>query len=194
MSEDDWYSKWRKRNPFGFWSMPDIDEMMKEMEREFMKFKDIEAQVPKDLVRDKRLSDGSVKREIGPIVYGYSMTIGPEGKPTIREFGNVKRGGKTPWNELTDKREPMVDVVETDKEVRVLAEVPGVSKEEITVLLDNNKLTLSVNTERRKYHKELALPDGVKPDSAKSTYNNGILEITFAKQPSERRGVRLKID
>lgn len=194
MSQDDWYSKWRKRSPFGFWSMPDIDEMMKEMEREFMKFKDIEAQVPKDLVRDKRLSDGSVKREIGPIVYGYSMTIGPEGKPTIREFGNVKRGGKTPWNELTDKREPMVDVVETDKEVRVLAEVPGVSKEEITVLLDSNKLTLSVNTEKRKYHKELELPDGVKPDSAKSTYNNGILEITFAKQPSERRGVRLKID
>ncbi len=57
-----------------------------------------------------------------------------------------------------------------------------------------SKLTLSVNTEKRKYHKELELPDGVKPDSAKSTYNNGILEITFAKQPSERRGVRLRID
>ena len=29
-------------------------------------------------------------RDIGPIVYGYSMTIGPDGKPRIKEFGNVK--------------------------------------------------------------------------------------------------------
>jgi HSP20 family protein len=174
--------------------MPNVDEMMKEMEREFMKLKDIEAHVPKELVREKKLSDGSVTREIGPIVYGYSMTIGPDGRPVIRQFGNVKKGGKTPWNELTDKREPLVDMVETDKEVRVLAEVPGVGKEEINVLLEGNKLTLSVNTEKRKYYKELELPEGVQPDSAKSTYNNGILEITLSKQPSGRRGVRLKVD
>jgi HSP20 family protein len=32
-------------------------------------------------------------REVGPIVYGYSMTIGPEGKPKAREFGKVKVRG-----------------------------------------------------------------------------------------------------
>ena len=37
-----------------------------------------------------RLKEGGKVREVGPIVYGYSMTIGPDGKPRIREFGNVK--------------------------------------------------------------------------------------------------------
>ncbi|MGH9923950.1 MAG: hypothetical protein ACRD5B_01100 [Nitrososphaeraceae archaeon] len=30
---------------------------------------------------------------MGPIVYGYSMTIRPDGRPRVREFGNVKKIG-----------------------------------------------------------------------------------------------------
>lgn len=30
------------------------------------------------------------KEEMGPFVYGYSMTIGPDGKPKVREFGNIR--------------------------------------------------------------------------------------------------------
>ena len=35
---------------------------------------------------------GDKVREIGPIVYGYSVVVGPDGKPRITEFGNVKQG------------------------------------------------------------------------------------------------------
>src|SRR5271156_5551593 len=116
-NNDDWPTRWRKMMPFGPWSFPDIDEMMKEMEKEFMQFKDIEKQVPKDLVREQKSPDGSIRKEIGPIVYGYSMTIGPDGKPVIREFGNVKRGPTKEWKEaISDTREPLVDVVEGEKE------------------------------------------------------------------------------
>jgi HSP20 family protein len=60
--------------------------MRREMEREFEEqFKDIENRAPKDLVR----AGGGKVREYGPFVYGYSMTIGPDGKPKVREFGNV---------------------------------------------------------------------------------------------------------
>ncbi len=179
--------------PFGPWSFPDIDEMMKEMEKEFMQFKDIEKQVPKDLVREQQSPDGSVKKEIGPIVYGYSMTIGPDGRPVIREFGNVKRGNE-PLKGITDKREPLVDVVEGEKQVRIIAEIPGVRKEDIDIRVDGRVMTISVDTADRKYEKRLQLPETAIIDGAKSSYNNGILEITFEKKQSGNTGVRLKVE
>jgi len=179
--------------PFGPWSFPDIDEMMKEMEKEFMQFKDIEKQVPKDLVREHTSPDGSVRKEIGPIVYGYSMTIGPDGKPVVREFGNVKRSGD-PLKGITEQREPLIDVVDGDKQVSIIAEIPGVNKEDIEMSVRDRVLTISVDTEQRKYMKELQLPESAEVDGAKSSYNNGILEITFPKRTDKAGGVRLKID
>lgn len=194
MSEDDdLYKRWRRMMPFGPWAFPDVDEMMKEMEKEFMQFKDIEKQVPKDLVREQQSPDGSVKKEIGPIVYGYSMTIGPDGRPVIREFGNVKRGNE-PLKGITDKREPLVDVVEGEKQVRIIAEIPGVRKEDIDIRVDGRVMTISVDTADRKYEKRLQLPETAIIDGAKSSYNNGILEITFEKKQSGNTGVRLKVE
>jgi HSP20 family protein len=180
--------------PFGSLSFPDIEDMMKEMEKEFSQFKDLENQVPKTLVRETKDSDGTIRKEIGPIVYGYSMTIGPDGKPVVREFGNVKPRTASPLKDITDQREPLIDVVESDKEVKVIAELPGVTKDDIALTVDGTKLTLSVSTVGRKYHKELQLPSPVKPESARSTYNNGILEIVFEKESPSGKGVRLKID
>jgi HSP20 family protein len=179
--------------PFGPWSFPDIEEMMKEMEKEFMQFKDIEKQIPKDLIREQKSPDGSVRKEIGPIVYGYSMTIGPDGKPVIREFGNVKRRDE-PLKGITNKREPLVDIVDGDKQVRILAEIPGVSKEDIDMEVNGRTLTIKVNTENRKYEKQLELPENAVLEGVRSTYNNGILELTFEKRPREGSGVRLKIE
>ena len=70
----------------------DFDDMHREMNRMFNVFNDISTNAPKDLVREYETSDGGKVREVGPIVYGYSMTIGPDGKPHVREFGNVKSG------------------------------------------------------------------------------------------------------
>jgi len=181
--------------PLGPWSFPDIEELMKEMEKEFMQLKDIEKEVPKELVREQRAPDGSVKREIGPIVYGYSMTIGPDGKPVVREFGNVKRGVGGPMREaITETREPMVDVVDSDKEVRVIVELPGVRKEDIELTAENQKLTVSVNTPERKYRKVLDLPNSVVVDGSRSNFNNGILEVVFPKKPGGSGGVRIKVE
>jgi len=179
--------------PYGMWSLPGVEEMMKEMEKEFMQFKDIEKQVPKDLIREQKSPDGTIKREIGPIVYGYSMTIGPDGKPVIREFGNVKRGTER-FGGITEKREPLVDVVDGEREVRVIAELPGVNKEDIEVRVKDRTLGISVNREDRKYQKELELPESALVDGAKSSFNNGILEITFPKRSGGEKGVRLKVE
>src|SRR5688572_28810324 len=102
----------------------EFDEIRKEMSRTFsQQFKNIENKIPKDL-KEYDTPQGGKVREVGPIVYGYSMTIGPDGKPKIREFGNVKspfaRRGAGFFEEqpsLSAEREPLVDVSCTDKEV-----------------------------------------------------------------------------
>jgi len=194
MSEDDnWQSRWRRMMPFGPWSFPDIEEMMKEMEKDFMQFKDIEKQVPKDMIRERTSPDGSVRKEIGPIVYGYSMTIGPDGKPVVREFGNVKRSDE-PLKGITNQREPLVDVVESDKQVRIIAEVPGATKDDIEMSVRDRTLTISVDNGERKYRKELQLPESALVEGAKSSFNNGILEVTFPKREGGSAGVKLKIE
>jgi HSP20 family protein len=195
-SADEWFKRWGKMMPFGPWSYADVDEMMKEMEREFMALSDVESQLPKELVREKREEDGSVTKEIGPVVYGYSMTIGPDGKPVIREFGNVKRGPSKEWREaISDTREPLVDVVEGDGEVRVLAELPGVKKHDVALTVEGRRLVISAETPARKYRKELELPYLVEMEGSRSTFNNGILVVTLPKRRGRSSsGVGIKVD
>lgn len=190
MSWDDWF---RKRRPFfGPWNY-EIEEMMKEMEKMFQEsMKSLEGNFPKELVREFKLPDGTVRREWGPFVYGYSVKVGPDGKPIIREFGNMKpsidKDGKIA---LKEGREPMVDVIRSDDEVRVVAELPGVNKEDIQISATDNSVTIETTT--RKYYKEIDLPD-VDPTSAKSTYKNGMLEITFKKKDRKQSGVSIKVE
>jgi len=195
MDSDEWIKKWRRNLPFGPWPFADIDEVIKEMERTFTEqFKNIEKEIPKNLVRERRLSDGSTRREIGPIVYGYSVTIGPDGRPVIREFGNVKRGAGQPWKGIQDKREPLVDIVTSDKSINLIAEIPGVRREDIDLTVNEQKAIISVDTESRKYFKELDLPELVRPEGAKSSYNNGILEVTLPLKSARGGGVRVRVD
>ncbi len=192
---DDWPTRRREGNPFDPWGFPDIEEMMREMERfASEQFGDLEKNVPKSLIRESKTPDGSTKKEIGPFVYGYSVTIGPDGKPVVREFGNVKKERGAPWNAVQDAREPLVDVVNSDKEVRVIAEMPGVNKEDIDVTVGETSLTISVDREDRRYFKELQLPGVVDPKGAKSKYNNGILEVTIPLKSPGSGGVKLRVD
>jgi HSP20 family protein len=194
-NKDEWTNRRRRGSPFGPWGFPDIDEMMREMERAFSEqFKDFEKELPKNLVRESKTPDGEMKKEIGPIVYGYSMTIGPDGKPVVREFGNVRSGEGSPWKAIQDKREPLVDVLSSDKEVRVIAEMPGVNKEDISVTVKETSMVISVDREDHGYYKELDLPGIVDPKGARSTYNNGILEVTMPLKSPGNSGVKLRVE
>jgi len=193
--DSDWPSRRRRSSPFGPWGFPDIEEMMREMERSLSEqFKNLEKEFPKNLVRESKTPDGGVRKEIGPIVYGYSVTIGPDGKPVVREFGNVKSGENRPWKAIQDKREPLVDVVSSGKDVRVIAEMPGVKKEDINVTVNERSVVISVDREDRGYYKELELPGVVDPKGAKSAYNNGILEVTIPLKSSGEGGVKLRVE
>jgi len=114
-----------------------------------------------------------------PYVYGFSMSIGPNGKPVIREFGNVQKSRFGP--QIREEREPLVDVMEEAKEVVIVAELPGVEKNDIHLHTTEDHLTVSVDAPKRKYHKEMALPAKVDPKSAQASYKNGVLEVRLKK-------------
>ncbi len=201
----DWYKRlFSGRSPFGSWNFNDLfrefDEMRNQMERTFSEpFKNIENRVPKDLVKEYETPEGGKVREVGPIVYGYSMTIGPDGKPNIREFGNVKSpfAGRGLFEQpsISSEREPLVDISSTDREVKVIVEMPGIKKENIKINAYENSVEIISDDPQRKYHKVIDLPQEADIETVKSIYNNGILEIVFnKKKQTKSKGKEIKVE
>jgi len=197
LSWDDDFEKWfrKMRRPFSRgWFFEDVDEMLRDVEELMNKeIKEFTSRIPKDYVKERKMPDGRTVRELGPFVYGYSMTIGPDGKPVVREFGNVQPSRRGPM--IKEEREPLVDVVSTDDEVKVVAELPGVEKKDIKLHALDDVLTISVDTTDRKYYKEIKLPTEVDPRGSKSSYKNGVLEVTLQKSKKRKtKGEPIKIE
>ncbi|MDQ3968598.1 MAG: Hsp20/alpha crystallin family protein [Thermoproteota archaeon] len=180
----------------------EFDEMRHEMEHVFEEtIQDIE-RIPKELVREYQTAGGGMAREIGPLVYGYSYTVGADGKPQFREFGNIRPsqrslGGGRPGvggPMLSAEREPLADVTTTDKGVKVTVEMPGINKQDIKVSAYEGAVEVStIEKARRKYHRIIDLPSETDIETARSTYSNGILEIIFDKK-APPRGREIKVD
>ncbi|MEM2927614.1 MAG: archaeal heat shock protein Hsp20 [Nitrososphaerota archaeon] len=183
----------RRFTSFWRWLLEDLERMEEEMARFSEEFEEYFEKLPKDLVKEKKIPGGVIK-EYGPFVYGYSMTIGPDGKPIIREFGNVRPSTKKPYVDIKGEREPLIDVFSTNGEIRVIAEIPGVEKDQIKLNATEKKLTIRAETETRKYYKEVELPEEVDVESAKSTYKNGVLEVIFKKKKEKLEGKSIKVE
>src|SRR3989449_5058021 len=119
---------------------------------------------------------GATEKEIEPYVYGYCFSVGPDGKPVNREFGNVKpslrkgAGGIPKAGlDVREEREPLVDTIVLDDVVKVVAEVPGVEKSDINLECNGESLILKLENGNRKYFKQLELPVEVDPDTAKAS-------------------------
>ena len=92
---------------------------------------------------------------------------------------------------------PRLDVNETDKAIEVLADLPGLAKEEIDISLDNDLLVIKGErteessskekhvhrTERRSgsFYRALRLPVAVKTAEINASFHNGVLTITLPK-------------
>jgi HSP20 family protein len=191
---DEWWWRRRRRYWDEWFGFDEIEKMFEDMERflrEFMKRAMGEFTPEAFREMEKELEKKGVKS----YVYGFSITIGPDGRPIIREFGNVPRRirGKPT---IIEEREPLVDVFETNGEVVVVAEMPGVEKEKIDVKVteDGKTLIISASNEDRKYYKEVDLPAKVDPSSAKATYKNGVLEVKLKKVGKEGKGIKIGVE
>lgn len=128
----------------------------------------------------------------GPIFYGYTMTTGPDGRPVINEYGNVKPNMLPTEN----KREPLIDTLvdEKEKTLKVVAEMPGVEKSDVNVVVGLDKV-IYIDAERgeKKYHVKVPIKHKVDAESPTATYKNGILELVFKLEDEKSSGKAIDV-
>ena len=108
-------------------------------------------------------------------------------------------------------RVPAIDVYEEGDNIIVKAEVPGVKKEDISVSLNGDILTISGKSQEEKevkkenfYRKEIrsgtfsrsiTLPAQIDKDKVKASYKDGVLHLTLPKSPEEKKKeVKIKVE
>jgi HSP20 family protein len=114
--------------------------------------------------------------------YGFTVTQGPDGIPIIKEYGqNPFQQPETFTIEgrLEDEILTQVDVDQENKKVRIIADLPGVTKEAIKITTTDNKVNITAHNETQKYKGDVPLSVKVDPKTADAKYNNGILDITL---------------
>ena len=128
------------------------------------------------------------------VVHGFKINIGPDGKPRIEDFGNKQKQSKDGELSISDEREPLTDIIEGDEDVAVTVEIPGVEKEDIDLNVTGDNLEITVTNPKRKYHKILELPCGVKPKTTNATYKNGVLDIVIKRKERKKEGEGYHVD
>lgn len=131
-----------------------------------------------------------------PYFYGYQVTIGPEGKPHIREFGNVRPSEKGLVEQST-VRQPLVDTTFNEKEniMVITAEMPGITKEDVKATMEEGLVTIHAEKGNKKYHTEIPVDKELDADSTKASYINGILELKIQfKKPLKSKSKEIKVD
>lgn len=104
----------------------------------------------------------------------------------------------TPFEEEFGSFTPRVDVKESDKEIRVIAELPGMDEKDIEVTIHDDILTLRGEKREEKeeegeyyyhaersygsFYREIPLPVEVETDRAEATFKKGVLEVRMPKK------------
>lgn len=104
---------------------------------------------------------------------------------------------------------PQVEMFERDGELVVRADLPGLTKDDVNVEVNDDGITIegerqSEQEENRegfyrsersygKFYRRLPLPEGVNPENANATFNNGVLEITM-EAPKQKASKARKLD
>lgn len=122
-----------------------------------------------------------------------------EGRPTgLLTEGH---GGLVPYSGRY--REPYADLQETEKDVIVTAEIPGVQKGDININLTDHGIEITAESKHEaeeekegvhqagkfysKFYKFLSLPAKVRADKARATYKNGVLEVKLPKTEESKK-------
>ena len=167
-----------------------VDDLVTDFEEVEKAFEDVfmDTKAPKEIMIDYETQDDVGIGEFSSFVYGYSMTIELEDKPCVNSRSSKERKVVSEYNELqiTSEREPLAEVNVYDKEVKVVLEMPGVSKEHIKIQAYKNSVEVSSDYPQRKYQ-VIDIPRVADIKTIRSTYKNGILEIVFKKKEKLKR-------
>jgi HSP20 family protein len=177
---------WRDRE-FGFGR-----QLFEEIDREFAEaeemldrmFRTVRRMRPEDLAANL------------PYYYGYQITTGPDGRPHVREFGNMRPSTKG-LIAPTETREPLVDTSIDEKEntLIITAEMPGVTKQDIKVSVSEDYVSIHAEKGDKKYHTDVPVDIQLDDKLAKATYANGILELKIKlKEAPKPKATEVKVE
>jgi HSP20 family protein len=128
-----------------------------------------------------------------PFVYGFSIIRRPGEDPELREFGNAPDYSQKEENLFpSETKDPLIDIFENEELVHILAEFPEIKMEDLLLHATAQNLEIRV-TGPSEYSEDVELPVRVDPKSAKASYKNGVLEVTF-KRCAEEEPIEIKIN
>jgi len=104
---------------------------------------------------------------------------------------------------------PLLDVIERAEEIVIIAELPGIHRKDVTIILHNNRIEikgikkeslpsrsgrfLRLEREYGTFRRFVSLPGAVLPEDAAAALENGVLTITLKKQKRMSQEVVVKI-
>lgn len=87
-----------------------------------------------------------------------------------------------------------MDIIKDVDKLKIIAELPGVTKGDLRITANETSLTIESLSGERRYNKKIELPNEIEPSSGKSSYKNGILEVTFKLKDSKDHGVSINVE
>jgi len=178
----------KKKNPFD----ENMDDIFKKMFDNLIKDDKFQDEISKVMDEmSKMYGDGDSKK---PFFKGFKVGMNPDGSPHIEEFSPPKKKVK-PAN-FAVQRKPCTDVIESEQDIAVTLEIPGVSRDQIDVRITEKKMTVRVNDASQPYTKVVEFSSRVDPEKTTATYKNGILDVVVLKKESgkEKDGFQVNIE
>jgi HSP20 family protein len=145
-----------------------VDDLLEEVEKE----------IEQIMSSFRRNRDMLLNR---PFVKGFTLDF-QNGRPTFRTFGDLDIRRRD--------REPLVEQSVKDDHLVVIAEMPGVSKEDIHIEANEEEMSINAQTEDRVYKTTISLKEPIDPDSCNAKYINGILEVRAKLKGKVNKGYK----
>lgn len=137
-----------------------------------------------------------VTQQKSPVARPSTDIFGSLQREIDRVFDSFTRSWPSPDFRTTDLA-PSMDIAETDKDIEITAELPGLEEKDVQVNVADDVLTIKGEKKAEKeeknknyhriersygsFYRSLQLPSGVNSDAIKATLKNGVLKVTVTK-------------
>ncbi len=188
----EWYME-RALAEMGKLPAPTEEELSRMLSKEPQDFDEWLQDPLEEMLRKLEEEMPEAAKRYGPFIYGFSYTKEPGKEPEIKEFGNIKPSHKKLEPFPDGEREPLIDVIDQKDAYEVVAELPGVEKEDLGLHATENSLEIKTENGRR-FFKEVLFETPIKPETAKATYKNGVLSVRLKKKENEKKRTTIPLE
>jgi HSP20 family protein len=159
----------------------DLDRVIDELMREINEMLRAVNRQLEDIM--KEVKERAARVEERPMVFGFTFGV-RDNRPELKTFGDLFAKGQY--------RVPVYEQVldEGRGELSVIIELPGIEKKDIRLEASSERLRLEAETGERKYRADIGLRREVRPETARASFLNGVLEVKFRVKEGTQGGFR----